>query len=160
MKPPCTFCLPAIFPGGCWVPIRLSSHLTKKMLHIFTGRQSAPNGLLDVQIQNNLSFKVQCTRDLKSQNFPGGRLKRAKTFWTKCVNHFRNKCIKKVRKSFLRHKHHCFCSKHFQIGLIYQQVYLISCYHEHTIRKFFRPSGNFPDHPETFKTIRRVSRPS
>ena len=33
-------------------------------------------------------------RDLKSQNFPDGRLKRAKTFRTKCVNCFRDICAK------------------------------------------------------------------
>ena len=29
-----------------------------------------------------------------------------------------------------------------------------------TIRKVSRPSGNFPDHPETFQTIQKLSRPS
>ena len=44
-------------------------------------------------------------RGLKCQNFPVGRLKRAKTFRTERVNHFCDKCIKKTRKSFSRHIH-------------------------------------------------------
>ena len=39
------------------------------------------------------------TRGPKSLNFPDGKFQCAKTFWTKCVNRF---CDKKVRKSFLR----------------------------------------------------------
>ena len=42
-------------------------------------------------------------RDTKSQNFPVGRISRAKTFRTECVNRFCDTYAAKVRKSLSRH---------------------------------------------------------
>ena len=43
------------------------------------------------------------SRDTKSQNFPVGRISRAKTFRTECVNCFCDIYVPKVRKSLSRH---------------------------------------------------------
>ena len=46
---------------------------------------------------------VRVGRDTKSQNFPVGRISRAKTSWTEWVNRFCNIYAPKVRKLLLRH---------------------------------------------------------
>ena len=92
-------------------------------------------------------------RGLKSLNFPVGRLLRAKTFRTKCVNSFRDKWIKKVRKSFSRHV----CQK--RVNRFFRHVSkCVNCPETfQTVRKPYRLSKNFPDSSETFQTVRKVS---
>ena len=46
----------------------------------------------------NATFVVAFTRNTKSQNFPVGRISRAKTFQTECVNCFHDKNVPKVRQ--------------------------------------------------------------
>ena len=63
------------------------------------------------QEQCPFGWWMQCTtlhhnaiRDTKSQNFPVGRISRAKTFRLECVNLFCNIYAPKVRKALSRHR--------------------------------------------------------
>ena len=88
-------------------------------------------------------------RDLKRLNFPVGRLLRAKTFRTKCVNCFRDMCAKSAYiDMFLRH-----VPKWVNYFRDISQ-YTASPFH---VWKLSRLSENFPDCPETFQTVRKLS---
>ena len=87
---------------------------------------------------------MSIARDLKSQNFPGGRLLRAKTFRTECVNRFFNKCVIKCVNRF----------RDISINMFPDHLESFQ-----TIWKVSKPSGKFSDHLESFQTIWKVSRP-
>ena len=131
--------------------------------------------------------KEGTSRGLKSQNFPVGRLKRAKTFRTECINHFCDQCVKKAHKLFLRHIHqYVFATFMYQKWLIcletfkvvwkltgcletFQVVWNLSrlsgifpgCLETfRVVWKLSRLSGNFPGHLETFQFVWKLSRSS
>ena len=70
-------------------------------------------------------------RGPKSLNFPSGNFQRAKTFRTKCVNHFRAKKNAQIRK----------CK--WKISRLTRTFW--------TIRKLSWLSGSFPAYPKTFQ---------
>ena len=82
----------------------------------------------------------------KSRNFPVGRTSRTKTFRTERVNRFRDKNTPKLHKLLLRQK----CA---QIAFAY-----MPCLSWDTLWELLTLYGNFPDHLETFQTIRKLSR--
>ena len=85
----------------------------------------------------------------KRPNFPVGRLWRAKTFRTKCVNSFFATCMPKVRKSHSRH-----IKKYVNRSWLSE-----NCPKNYkAIRKLSRLSENFPDCPETFQSFQKLSR--
>ena len=93
-----------------------------------------------------LGILVECFRGLKSRNFPVGRLLRAKTFRTKCVNCFRDIYMPKVRKSLSRHtcqSAKTILTKDMNVATILQTIKYLP--------------ERFPDCSETFQTIWKLS---
>ena len=105
------------------------------------------------------NFPDELSRDKKSQNFPVGRISRAKTFRTECVNRFCDIYAPKVRKSLLQHT-------------TFRTVWKLSSPSGNfphcldifqTVQNFpdcpetFHTVQNFPNCPETFHTVRKLS---
>ena len=73
--------------------------------NVISGQNPVDDGLqlssiaYKVDQRSSLSY-MMWPRDTKSQNFPVGRISRAKTFRTERVNRFRDKNAPKVRKLF------------------------------------------------------------
>ena len=91
--------------------------------------------------------KLQKIRDTKSQNFPVGRISRAKTFRTECVNRFRDKNAPKVRQKCVN----SFCD--INVQKVHKLVLHTCHFHDGTHGgKLFRPPGKFLNNLETFQT--------
>ena len=108
-----------------------------------------------------LGILVECFRGLKSRNFPVGRLLRAKTFRTKCVNCFRDIYMPKVRKSLSRHKRQKCINRSFATLLVANFsdfVHVITMYYgvqscPETFRIGCKPSRLSKDFPGCLETF-------
>ena len=117
--------------------------------YLWKGVQKGPTATANAVEVSRPSWVNLFIRALKSPNFPVGRLWRAKTFRTKCVNSYFATCMPKVRKLHSRH-----IKKYVNRSWLSE-----NCPKNYkAIRKLSRLSENFPDCPETFQSFQKLSR--
>ena len=111
-----------------------------------------------------MEYMAHVPRDTKSSNFPVGRISRAKTFRTECVNRFatymRQKCVNRFRDKYVP-KVRKLLSRHTCQNSSYKSARYGCCNNTANNRIFVgkvsRLFGNFPYSLESFQTVWKLS---